>query len=265
MRKTMMAFGLALVLMACRAEKSMETSGSDGLTTVYELRDFTGVHAGGAVHVQFTQGENYSVEVDESTDPDLVTKVEKRGSTLFISTEQKKKGATAWKGDSPLVRITAPRMESIELNGASTLQASKLKGEQLHLDVSGASKAETGLLEYGRVEAKCTGASKVTASIKAEDISLDCSGASKLTLNAEGKTMKATNSGASKCDLTFVGGDVDFRNSGAGKVDLKVVDCKELKASNSGASKFVISGNADKTTIDASGVAKIDTSRLNQY
>ncbi|MBO4811252.1 MAG: DUF2807 domain-containing protein [Prevotella sp.] len=265
MKLLFMACGLALALMNCQAEKNMVINTPSGETTTYQLRDFTCIDAGGVVRVQFTQGQNYSVEVVESGDPNLETKVEKKGKTLRISTKTKTQNANNSSNEYPVVRITAPQLEGIVMSGVALFNAATVNGNQLNIDVSGASKMEIGQLKYNRVTLDCSGASKLTAAINADDMYLDCSGASKLALNTEGKTMKVSNSGASKCDITFVGGSIDFDNSGAGKVDLKLVDCQELKAHNSGASKFVISGNADKTMIDASGVSKIDTSHLNQY
>ena len=260
-----MACGLALALMNCQAEKNMVNNTPSGGTTTYELRDFTAIDAGGVVRVQFTQGQDYSVEVDESGDPNIETKVEKKGQTLRISTKTKNQNANISSNEYPVVRITAPQLAEIVMSGATHFNAANIVGKQLNIDVSGASKMEIGQLKYNRVNLDCSGASKLTAAINADDMLLDCSGASKLALNTEGKTMKVSNSGASKCDITFAGGCIDFDNSGAGKVDLKLVDCQEVKAHNSGASKFTISGNADNTKIDASGVAKIDTSHLNQY
>ena len=265
MKRMMMAFGLMLAMTACQAERNMTTAERSETTTVYQLRDFTGIDVSGIAQVIFTQGPSFFVEVEESPNPDLITKVEKRGQTLYVSTEQKRRGVNIGSNDNPLVRITAPDLAAIKLSGVTVFNTSQITGRDLRIDISGASKMETGLMSYDKVVASTSGACKVAASVKAEGIDLESSGACKLTLNMEAERLKMTCSGATTSDLTLVGGSADVDCSGAGKIDLKLVDCKKLKAHNSGATKFTISGNADDTTIDASGVAKIDTSRLNQY
>lgn len=265
MKRLFMACGLALALTNSQAEENMVINTPSGMTTVYQLRDFTGIDAEGVVRVLFTQGQGYSVEVEESSDPDMETKVEKKGQTLHISTKTKTRNTHVGPNEYPVVLITAPQIEEIILGGVTHFNAANVTGHQLNINISGASEMEIGRLKYNGVKVDCSGACKLTAAIQADDMRIDCSGVCKLALNTEGKTMKVNNSGASKCDITFVGGSIDFDNSGASKVDLKLVDCIEVKAHNSGASKFTISGNADKTKIDASGVAKIDTSRLNKY
>lgn len=254
---------LAVTLLACHATKP-ETATPAGETTAYSLRDFTAINVSGIVNVLFTEGSSWNVEVDESPNSELKTIVEIKGTTLMVYTKTKNNRSSHYDG-TPTVRITAPQLNSIQLSGTTSFSADQLHGKKLSLRLSGASAMGVGQFNYDGAEINCSGACKLTGAMTADDLQMTCSGVCKVALNVKGKTMKAVNNGASECDLTFVGGIIDFSNSGAGMVDLKLVDCQEVTARNSGASKFVISGNADKTTIKASGVAKIDTSRLNQY
>ena len=68
----------------------------------------------------------------------------------------------------------------------------------------------------------------------------------------------------SNSKISFKGKTLNIENSGVGKTTI-YVECDELKASNSGNATLKIKGTADDTHVDNSGLAKIDTSELNQY
>ena len=103
-----------------------------------------------------------------------------------------------------------------------------------------------------------------TGMVACKSLKVNCSGACniKTTADAEGDAT-LTFSGASNGTISFTGNTFKLASSGAGKLNLHV-DCLQLIASNSGAAKVSISGTADKTTIKATGVSKINTAELNK-
>lgn len=249
---------------SCSAGKSgTENIVLENQVTDYSLKDFTKIDASGIVKIVLKQEPTWNIRVVESNNPYLKTIVKKQGETLRIYTENKQKSSR--NADSPVVYVTMPKLRSIEMAGATKMEAGDFTTDDFSLEVSGASKVTLGNIVGKTAEIDCSGASKLTVgNIDCRTAEIDCSGASNLTVSLKAKLLSIENSGASVCNLSFEGDKLKFENSGAGKVDLNV-RCKELTASNSGAAKVTIKGTADKTNINATGVAKINTSQLNQY
>lgn len=281
---------LMLALMAgtvaCSAKKDLAESTNEaaGTTTEYPLTGFARLAASGIVHIELAQGPVESVRVVESPNPNLLTKVEKRGDELYIYTKALKKNLNINGGESPVAYVTMRNIAGIDLRGAthlstSSLQtgdltvsvsgATKLKADNLHSDnlkmtCSGASDMNISKAEFGKLKMTCSGASKMAATLRGDDVDIDNSGASKADLTVDARVMEMDNSGASKSNIRFKGRRLQVSNTGAGKIDIDT-DCEELSATNSGAAKFTIKGTADKTDIQASGVSKINTSGLNRF
>ena len=76
--------------------------------------------------------------------------------------------------------------------------------------------------------------------------------------------MDIKNRGTGNDTIKFKGSDLTIDNTGLSQTKFNV-DCKKLQASNSGMAKMTICGTADDTSLDSTGVAKINTSDLNQY
>ena len=252
-------------------------------STVYNFRDFTNVSASGSVMVVITQGDNYSISVKESKDPNLLTVVEKRGQTLHVYTKNKKRFSK--NSSSPTVSITMPRLNGLTASGASEvtlgnlttgdfsatasgashLTMGRMACGAMKLTMSGASELKTAHLAVGSLQLQMTGASSIKTDIQCKgDASMQCSGASSQDITLKAHALTIANSGAAKCHMVFSGDSVNARNSGAGQMKLDV-DCEFLQAKNSGAADFVIKGTADRTDIDLSGTSKINTSALNKY
>jgi hypothetical protein len=285
MRKVFqMAGALALVLgiWGCMAEKEIE-GGFVTEETAFEFSDFNSVEVDGYVEVRFTQGEEYSVTAEPSSDPKLKLYVKMGGKTLNVYTKTQR-GVHTNSSKRPVVRISAPTLNEVECSGASEFYADNLSTKaDLDLDVDGASKVEVDFLkcqllkmdcegashlkiykgECRMLEAMAEGASRSNADLKTEKASVGCSGAAALTMKLTGDALTVRNDGAGDCDIDFKGGNVDFKSSGAGKAKLVVV-CEEIKAHNDGAARLTVSGSAAKTEFSKEGAAKIDSSGLNK-
>ena len=273
---------------ACSAKKDIveneSTEARTATDTDYPLSGFTRLTASGVVHIVLTQGSVESVRVKECPNPNLITKVEKRGDELYIYTKSLKKNLNLRQGEEPVAYVTMKQISDVDLSGstrlkasslqtanlkvtisgASKLHADRLRSDNLKLTCSGASAMDVKTITFGKLNASCTGASNIAATLHGDDVKLVNSGASNVDFTIEAREMEMSNSGASKSDVRFKGRRLQTSNTGAGKVFLDV-DCEELSASNSGAAKFTIEGTADKTDIQASGVSKINTSKLNKY
>ena len=233
-------------------------------TTTYSLENFNALRISGIVKLYFTQSNSYSITVEESPTPDLVTVVGKKGGTLVVQTKSKMKSMT--NVVSPIVHIKAPKLSDIHTSGAVTVVLSNLSAENLTVVTSGASKLFLKDVKCNSMQMNTSGASDMTTgTVRCKQLKLGGSGASKLNMTiADNDAAVLLFSGASKGVISYKGNSLELKSSGAGKINL-TVDCKKLKAVNSGAAKVTVSGTADDTTINSSGVSKINTSKLNQY
>ena len=239
---------------------------NDRQVTTYDFVDFQQLQVSGIVEVHFTQSNRYSISVEESANPNLMTKVEKKGKALCIWTENKKKNIRLDKDDKPIVHITAPKLNELRQSGATKATvAGKLETDALSIYVSGACKCQFNSIYCADMTISSSGASNVsTGKVMCNSLKVNCSGACNIKTNAEAEgNATLTFSGASNGTISFTGNTLKLASSGAGKLDLHV-DCLQLIASNSGAAKVSISGTADKTTVKATGVSKINTAELNK-
>jgi hypothetical protein len=164
------------------------------ITEKRALSGFSAIEAGGAIDVDVTQSDSYSVEVttDDNIMPTIITKVE--GETLTIEREDHE----LFNGGSTVhVKISLPKLSALELSGASRGVASNIKSDKLSLEVSGASK----LLISGTVSelhSEVSGASKLEAKgLIADNADVECHGASKAHIHAN-TSLKIAAGGASQ-------------------------------------------------------------------
>jgi len=157
------------------------------------LTGFTAIEASGAIDVDITQSDSYSVEVsaDDNILPKIITKVE--GETLLIE----RNGDDFFNSSTVHVKISLPKLAALELSGASDGTAKNIKADKLNLEISGASK----LIVSGTVtelHSEVSGASKLEAKdLVADNAEIECSGASKAHMHAT-TSLKINAGGASK-------------------------------------------------------------------
>ena len=184
-------------------------------TEVRELRAFTGVDVGGVFQVEVTAGKDYAVEVeaDENLLPHIKTEVE--GGVLKISTEGRLKSSSPMR-----IRISAPAIDSLEASGACKIAAADIKGAELRIDTSGASKVKVaGETELLTVDV--SGASNIDAgALKAKDANVDASGASNVDVFVSGK-LRSEASGASRISYAGNPSSVEKDSSGGAHISQK--------------------------------------------
>ena len=178
------------------------------------LSGFTAIDAGGAIELEVSQSDSYSVEVeaDDNIMPKILTTVE--NGTLRISMQDKDfdfdKNATVH------VKVSMPQISGIELSGASHGIAKNIKTDKLSLEVSGASKFMISGTA-SELNSEVSGASKLEAKeLLADNASVECSGASKAHVHAN-TSLKIDVAGASK--VTYSGSPkVTQASSGASSI-----------------------------------------------
>ncbi|MFI5263202.1 MAG: head GIN domain-containing protein [Candidatus Kapaibacterium sp.] len=157
------------------------------------LTGFTGIEAGGAVDLEVSQSDSYSVEVtaDDNILHKITTRVE--NGTLKIEMPE----MDFFDNSTVHVKVSLPKLSALELAGASHGVAKNIKTDKLDLEVSGASKMIiTGTA--AELNTEVSGASKLDAKeLITDNAVVECAGASKATVHAN-TSLKIEAAGASK-------------------------------------------------------------------
>ena len=187
-------FALCAIVLLGFSVSCIGVQGSGKIVTEKRaLSGFTAIEAGGAIDLEISQSDSYSVEVsaDDNILPKIITNVD--GETLRIE----RKGEDFFTSSTVHVKISLPKLTAVELSGASEGIAKNITSDKLHLEVSGASK----FLMSGKVSelhSEVSGASKLEAKdLVADNAEIECSGASKAHMHAT-SSLKISAEGASK-------------------------------------------------------------------
>ena len=180
----------------------------------YDYRDFSKLDLGSAFSVEVTQGSNYKVTLMYPENLEDKIKCTVDGDELTLSM----KGGSSSKS-SPKALIQMPELKGIEASGAVSVSLVEFKGEEIDIDISGASNLK-GKLNYNSLKMDASGASSSSLEGKANVAKLNLSGASKISgkgFVVEGEFVLNC-SGASKITMT-VDGDMHMKLSGASSFD----------------------------------------------
>ncbi|WP_266202285.1 PspC domain-containing protein [Pontibacter kalidii] len=201
----------------------------------YNFRDFNRVTISGPYHVQLRQGDTYSVSVRAGEAELKRIELDQSGNELDISTDEK--FFRMFKDRDPvLIQITAPDINTIELNGAIKADIGSLKAESLRMNLTGAIQTMANLnVRNLRVDA--SGATASTFVGKADRFELDATGACVVQ--------------ADRLEARYVDADV----TGAGMAEVYATNT--LRADASGSSHIVYRGNPSDTIIDSSGPSTV--------
>ena len=257
---------LATLMLALTATLSLafagETQVKNTYSQHYDFRDFTDLVVSNAFHVDFAFADTWSVDV---TVPDFIQKYLKvtcTGSKVRIGLEKLPRDVQRKLNDlkEPLkATVRMPKLLSLSLSGAVRMIAEGqqvLKDENLNIDLSGASKLES-LVSSGNaiLHLDVSGASKADIQADFDLMNIDCSGASKITLNGNAGKVNLDCSGASACH--FDGGillaNVDLSGSSKVTVTDKI---GQLKLDQSGATKFEATSEVADADVEVSGASK---------
>ena len=179
---------------------------------VRKVRDFTGVDVGGVFEVEIVAGRDFEVVVDADDNLLEHVKTEVNGNVLKISSSQR------LKSDNPLrIRVSAPNIDSVHASGVTRVSVSGVKNKEMRVDTSGASKIKLDG-QTASLSVEVSGASRVDAeTLEAGNAHVDASGASHANVFVTGKLVSEA-SGASKISYTGNPTIVEKKTSGASKV-----------------------------------------------
>jgi len=205
------------------------------VTQNLNLKDFQKIAASHAVRLNIKADDEYYVSVSgREADLEQVT-VKVKNDELQITREWQR--LCIFCNLEPITfEITAPKLESLKLSGASRAEIQDFKSEDFSFDVDGASR--------------------LNADFFANNTDIDISGASRVTLKGSTQNLDALVSGASTLTAQdFTSATADINVSGASKAYINAVD--ELDVVAAGASKIYYSGNPQVQS-NISGASKLE-------
>ncbi|MFK7903654.1 MAG: DUF2807 domain-containing protein, partial [Chitinophagales bacterium] len=205
----------------------------------FDIVDFEELDIQGNFNVYVEQGSEFSVVLvtHESENRFEKVEIEKDGNTLDVSMNSKwsffSKSSDGNKLD---LYLTMPELSEVELSGTSHAVIKDFNGEQINMDISGASSCNMSI-EVDKMVAEMSGASNMNLVGKSERMFLDLSGAS--SLNA----------------YDFNAVEVEAELSGASHGHIHVQE--SLDADVSGASQMLYVGSPAEVRSEVSGAAHL--------
>lgn len=180
-----------------------------------DITDFNSVDVGGVFQVEITAQKDFAVEVEADDNLLQYIETEISGETLRITSDKRLNPS------SPIrIRISAPDIERIKSSGASKVSLNDLKNSELTVDTSGVSKV-TLAGQTANLTVDVSGASHIDAeNLAAENANIDASGASHVSVNVLNE-LRSDASGASKIRYTGSPKSVEKNTSGASSVKQK--------------------------------------------
>jgi hypothetical protein len=210
---------------------------NDPNAVVREAKNFHGISVSDAFDVYLTQANEEAVAVSaaETRDRDKIT-VEVKDGILHVGLDR---SAWRWRGNKKLkAYISFKTLDKLKISGACDVYIQgTIKGEELTIDLSGASDLRKGVIDVSKLSVDLSGASDITLSGKAKQLTVEASGASAF----KGREL-----------------ETDFCNAKAtGASDIQITVNKELSAHASGASDVRYKGDGVIRDIRTSGASNI--------
>ena len=177
-----------------------------------EATDFHGIDVGGVYQVDVTAGKEYSVTVEADDNLVPLVRTEVDGGILKIDSDRRISPKSTVR-----VTITMPAIDSVEVSGVANVTVNEVKGDDLSIDSSGASKVAVNG-EAAKLSVEVSGATHVDAgSLQADEATVEASGASNVAVSVS-RSLDAHASGASHVSYSGNPSELKKDTSGAGSV-----------------------------------------------
>jgi len=259
MKKAIISVMLVTVLISAVLCGGCSTTAPGNVVT--EERDFTNftkVDVSGTFNVEITQSDTFSIVVTADTSFFDYVEVAKSGDTLKITLNPRHTFTDfTLRARTLEAKITMPALHGLRLSGASKGTIIGFKSSHdFTLDVSGASSLNANDIQVGNAELEISGASKVNGKIEAGNIDLKISGASQIELEGAASNVLLNASGASKVNLKdcpLENANVNLGGASEATVNLK----GRLDAHLSEASRLYFQGNPIMGDFTVTGASTI--------
>ncbi|UCE97535.1 MAG: DUF2807 domain-containing protein [Dehalococcoidia bacterium] len=257
MKKTVMLMTAVLMvaLMAAGCFGALRGSG-DLETRMFDYSDFSRLEVGNAFEVKVWRAASFNIDITMDDNLFDYLNISKSGDTLEI----RLKSGYSYISYTATIEITMPELGKLDFSGATSGMVNGFDlGQNLAIELSGASSLEMSDMVTASVDCKISGASSLSGSITVEgDIKFDVSGASSVALFGAADDLDAEVSGASVLDLEdFPVSDVNVTFSGASNGTVNMDGT--LNADLSGASHLYYIGEPILGDLETSGASSISS------
>lgn len=236
MKKLMALVTAALFFAACNISFNGDSLTGNGnvKTETRDVGDFHAIRSSGSIDVEISEGDTYSVSVenDENILPVIVTEVQ--GGTLNIHY----KSNTSINSDHAKVYVTAPSLDKIISSGSADIMINDVVKNDRQIEIS------------------VSGSGNIKGGVDAPEISASIGGSGNVTLSGRTKNFngKVSGSGDLNCgDLQSENTEVSVSGSGNAHVFASVT----LKARASGSGDVYYRGNPPSPEIHTSGSGSV--------
>lgn len=253
---------LTLALFSADAEEKTRT---------FNFGDIESLDINYCYQVHVTEGESGSVKIvyDSAFDEFIVADYNSESRMLVMNMDKKMpKRLTVGRSPQIHVYVEMDEITALQISGAASVTFDgEYKGNDLRIELSGASKisnlnidgkslrftcsgASSGSIDgsfAGNVDLVLSGASRLDCNCDGEEFSAEVSGASKLDFEGECDSADVRCSGASSASLEGRATEAEFECSGASKIEAEDFITKNLRANLSGASKAEVHATSNLT------------------
>jgi hypothetical protein len=221
-------------------------------TRQFDYADFTRVDISTAFDYEIIRADTYGISITAYASAFENIQVTKQGQTLKIGP---RRGSAGWAFGNLNLKavITMPRLSGLEGSGATRGTVSNFNsGDDLRIDLSGASTVDLVGITAGDVTIDASGASDISGDLTAANTDFELSGASKIQLSGSAQDAVIDASGASRLKLAgFRINNANIELSGASDADVFVNGTMDVDLS--GTSDLDYSGQPSLGRTDISG------------
>lgn len=226
----------------------------------FDYQGFEGLDISHWFDVEVIQDNNYSIVITISEDMDKYLEVENKNGILYIGLDNPSRRVLRNESKIAKATITMPVLNRLTLSGASKFNTNdtfdcgkekfilKISGASViyqlgiiaknsQITISGASNIRDFKGDFGEIDIKVSGASKIDAELIAEELDIEISGASKAEINGEFEKIDLECSGASKAILSGTSDEIELEGNGVCSIVADNMKAKDAKVDISGASK----------------------------
>jgi hypothetical protein len=210
---------------SARTDQARPIDYSNRTEKIFDIKDFDSIRLNGTWKVKLEQGDDWRVELDYPKDMEQELMVSVENGRLILDPGQW--GAPRWdwkwwnggqhKGYS--ARIVMPRLESVEISGATNLDFYGFNGKRLDIIISGAGNLDGERGRYEDLSLTMSGAGNVDLrDMLFTDARINLSGAGNVNLGMDGGTLSGNLSGFGNIEYYGSVKDERVNISGFGKV-----------------------------------------------
>lgn len=232
------------------------------VTRNFNYTGFHGISVGGIVTVQLVKSNSYKVEITlpENLDKYLDVSVSKGILKIGWKDNLPSKLLSKLSNKQVKAEIAMPMLQSLEMSGFTAFYCTdefNIGHKEFDIRIAGGSKIGDLNIKAEKLDAKISGASKISLSGGFDEADIELSGSSKAEFMFDAKELELDASGASSANCSGKYNKAEIEASGAVSLKLKG-SVNSLVVESSGASKVDAMGaEADNAAVSAAGSSQV--------